>query len=90
MMSKRILQKLPSNYNLSLIISFFFDCGLLSMMMWVTLSRILIIDFNSSLLYSLEKVLKADEKVVDVKKTLLKKREDEIVKETKAAADKKV
>ena len=60
------------------------------MMMWVTLSRILIIDFNSSLLYSLEKVLKADEKVVDVKKTLLKKREDEIVKETKAAADKKV
>ena len=38
----------------------------------------------------MEKVLKADEKFVDVKKTLLKKREDEIVKETKAAADKKV
>ena len=47
-------------------------------------------EFYSFLNDSLEKVLKADDKVVDVKKALLKKREEEIVKETKAAADKKV
>lgn len=38
----------------------------------------------------LETTLKGDDKLIDSKKALLKKREEEIVKETKAAADKKV
>ena len=90
MMSKRILPKLPSKSNLSLLINLFFDSGLLSLMMQMSLSHTFILEFYSFLDDSLEKVLKADDKVVDVKKALLKKREEEIVKETKAAADKKV
>ena len=90
MMSKRILPKLPSKYNLSLLINLFFDSGLLSLIMQMFLSYTFIMEFYSFLNDSLEKVLKADDKVVDVKKALLKKREEEIVKETKAAADKKV
>jgi hypothetical protein len=38
----------------------------------------------------LEKVLKGDEKLIESKKQALKKREAEIVKEAKAAQDKKV
>ena len=51
---------------------------------------VLIVVFLSLLLFSLEKVLKSDDKFIDTKKALLKKREEDIVKEAKAAADKKV
>ena len=41
-------------------------------------------------LYRLETTLKGDDKLIDSKKAILKKREEEIVKEAKVAADKKV
>ena len=54
------------------------------------LAHPVIVVFLSLLLFSLEKVLKSDDKFIDTKKALLKKREEDIVKEAKAAADKKV
>jgi hypothetical protein len=50
--------------------------------------RVLIVAFLT--FFSLEKVLKSDDKFIDTKKALLKKREEAIVLEAKAAADKKV
>jgi hypothetical protein len=50
--------------------------------------RVLIVAFLT--FFSLEKVLKSDDKFIDTKRALLKKREEAIVQEAKAAADKKV
>lgn len=40
--------------------------------------------------FSLQNVLKADDKYIETKKAILKKREEDIAKEVKAAAEKKV